>query len=104
MQMELSVVLIGAEVLGLSGAEVAAHREGRPQNQVTRSPVCFRTTVPSHRLVDVSNSTLPCKDRNSYYLLGSARAYDRYSVSITSSKPHNHYCLHFQKRKLTQGG
>ena len=103
MQKELSVVLIGAGVLGLPEAEVAAHWEGRPQNQVTLSPVCFRTTVPSHRLVDVSNSTLPCKDRNSY-LLSSTRTYDKCSVSITSTKPHNHYCHRFQKRKLTQGG
>ena len=64
MQVELSVVLTGAGVLGLPSAE--AHKEGRPQNQGTLSPVCFRTTATSHRLVDVSNSTLPCKDRIFY--------------------------------------
>lgn len=38
-----------------------------------------------------------------FHLLSSTRAYDRYSTYITSFNPHNHYCLHFQKRTLTQG-
>lgn len=67
-------------VLGLPGPEVAAHREGRSQNnKATPTHVCFQVSIPFQGLnwclkfhpslqglTDASNSTLPRKDRNSH--------------------------------------
>lgn len=101
-QGELSVVLTMSRRPRLVWGKGAAHREGRPPKNKQPHPVLvIKPQFLSIGLLMPQSSPFHM-DRHCH-LLSSTRAYDRYSIYITSFNPHNHSCLHFQKRTLTQG-